>query len=379
VVFDDTDFSPNLIEEARRAAAGRYIDLTSSNPTHQGLLFPADLLSRAAADYWPARRYDPDPRGLLPARQAIAAYYARRTPALALDPAAIFLAASTSEAYSLLFSLLTTPGDNVLGPNVTYPLFQYLADLHHIELRTYDLDPARGWQIDEASLLAAADERTRAVLLISPHNPTGMIIQRPVAALDQLAVPLICDEVFAPFTIGATTTPPLGALHPRLPVFHLNGISKLLALPDLKLGWMALSDPALAAYADRLELINDTFLGCNSLVQSMLPALLRESGPFVSAMVERVRQNMALALEQFDACPRIEASLPDGGYYLFPRINDCADDEALVVDLIAQGVLVYPGFFYDYAGDCRIMLSCLTEPADFAAGVARLIAGLSYV
>lgn len=379
MVFDDTDFSPNPIEQARRAAAGRYIDLTSSNPTHQGLLFPQDILGRAAAAYWPARRYDPDPRGLLTARQAVAAYYAGRTPALDLDPAAIFLAASTSEAYSLLFSLLTTPGDNVLGPNVTYPLFQYLAELHHIELRTYDLDPQRGWRIDEDSLIAAADERTRAVLLISPHNPTGMIIDQPVAALDRLGVPLICDEVFAPFTIGAATAPPLGALHPQLPVFHLNGISKLLALPDLKLGWMALNDPALAAYAERLELINDTFLGCNTLVQSMLPALLAESGPFVGAMVERVRQNMALALERFAACPRIEASLPDGGYYLFPRIKDCPDDEALVVGLIERGVLVYPGFFYDYADDCRIMLSCLTEPADFAAGLVRLIAGLSHV
>jgi aspartate/methionine/tyrosine aminotransferase len=379
MVFDDIDFSPNPIEQARRAAEGSYIDLTSSNPTQQGLLFPAAILGRAAAPYWSTRSYAPAARGALPARQAIAAYYAARTPALALDPAAIFLTASTSEAYSLLFALLTVPGDNVLGPNVTYPLFQYLADLHHIELRTYDLDPANAWRIDEGSLRAAADQRTRAVLLISPHNPTGMVVQQPIAALRQLKVPLICDEVFAPFTVGVATTPPLGTLHPELPVFHLNGISKMLALPDLKLGWIALNPPALQAYAEQLELINDTFLGCNSLIQTMLPTLLAQADQFIATMTSRVRENVRHALARFATCPRIEAALPDGGYYLFPRIHGYADDEALVITLIQAGVLVYPGFFYDYGADCRIMISCLTVPEIFAAGIERLISTLNHV
>ncbi len=379
MVFDDTDFSPNPIEQARRAAAGRYIDLTSSNPTQQGLLFPPAVLSQAAAEYWSTRTYTPQARGALAARQAVARYYAARTPALQLDPDAIFLTASTSEAYSLLFALLTVPGDNVLGPNVTYPLFQYLADLHHIELRTYDLDQDNAWQIDADSLRSAADQRTRAVLLISPHNPTGMIVQQPIAALSQLGVPLICDEVFAPFTVGAATAPPLGTLHPELPVFHLNGISKMLALPDLKLGWIALNPPALQAYADQLELINDTFLGCNSLIQAMLPTLLADAEPFIATMTDRVRANVQHALARFATCPRIEVAPPDGGYYLFPRIQACSDDEALAIALIEAGVLVYPGFFYDYTADCRIMISCLTEPSTFAAGIERLIATLNHV
>ena len=379
MVFDDTDFTPNPIEQARRAAEGTYIDLTSSNPTQQGLLFPAATLGRAAAPYWASRVYEPQARGALPARQAIADYYAARTPALRLDPEAIFLTASTSEAYSLLFALLTVPGDNVIGPNVTYPLFQYLAELHHIELRTYDLDPENAWQIDEDSLRSAADQRTRAVLLISPHNPTGMVVQRPIAALRQLGIPLICDEVFAPFTLGVASIPPLGALHPQLAVFHLNGISKMLALPDLKLGWIALNPPALHAYAERLELINDTFLGCNSLIQAMLPTLLAEAEPFIAAMTARVRANVRHALARFATCPRIEAAQPDGGYYLFPRVHGCSDDEALTIALIQAGVLVYPGFFYDSTADCRIMISCLTEPAVFAEGVERLIGALNDV
>lgn len=376
MVFDDTDLTPNHIEMARRAAAGHFIDLTSSNPTQQGLLFPPEVLEQAASNYWRQRRYEPNPRGLEPARQAIIDYYQQRTPALVLTLDDMFITASTSEAYSLLFSLLTAPGDNILGPNVTYPLFEYLADLHHVELRTYELDPANDWAIDQASLLAAADERTRAVLLISPHNPTGAIISEPIAALQQLGIPLICDEVFAPFALAKPTVPPLGVLHPAVPVFHLNGISKLLALPDLKLGWIALNQAA-QGYAERLELINDTFLSCSTLIQSMLPALLQAAPAFIAQMLERVRSNIAYARQHLAAHPRLIWSEPAGGYYLFLQVRDEYDDEALVVRLIEQGVLVHPGFFFDWIDDCRIMLSALTEPKQWQAGIQKLAQNLT--
>src|SRR5215217_3872393 len=220
--FADGDLTPNRIELARqRVAAGAgYIDLTSSNPTQQGLIFPAELLRGAADRYLSARRYDPDPHGAPAARAAIARYYAARTPPLALTPEEIFITASTSEAYGLLFALLTEPGDNVLAPVVSYPLFEYLAAIYHVELRPYAMDEARGWRIDPASLYAQADARTRGVLLISPHNPTGMVVRAPQPALASLGLPLICDEVFAEFTYRVPSTPPLGALHPDLPVFH---------------------------------------------------------------------------------------------------------------------------------------------------------------
>src|ERR671933_2340830 len=198
----DEDLSPNEIELARRRAMQRpgYIDLASSNPTHQGLLFPGAILSSAAQRYWDARRYDPDPRGLFATREAIAAYYSRRAPALDLTPDQIFVTASTSEAYSLLFALLAEPGDNILGPDVTYPLFEFLAAIHHVELRPYRMIEAEAWAIDERSIAEAADARTRAVLIVSPHNPTGKVITRPLEMLDRLGIPVICDEVFAPFT-----------------------------------------------------------------------------------------------------------------------------------------------------------------------------------
>ncbi len=377
--FSNLDLTPNPIELARqRVAAGRgYIDLTSSNPTHQGLLFPSDILQAAAASYWTMRRYDPDPHGNPVARAAISRYYAARTPPLDLPPEAIYLTASTSEAYALLFALLTSPGDNVLAPDVSYPLFDYFAEIAHIELRPYCLDEARGWQIDGTDLVRQIDARTRAVLLISPHNPTGAMVRAPVPELATLGLPLICDEVFTPFCYAVPATPPVAALHPNLPVFTLNGISKLFALPDLKLGWVALNAPAQTLYGERLELLNDTFLGANSLTQHMLPTFFAQGMPFVAAMVSHVQANLDLALARCAECAALHLQAPDGGYYLFPRVHGWDDEEALVVYLLEQGVLVHPGFFYGDVPGTHLMLSALTEPARFAQGLERLCAALA--
>lgn len=370
------DLSANRIELARRRAAQRgYIDLTSSNPTHQGLLFPADILRDAAEQYWASRRYDPDPRGLLAAREAIARYYAdRRASGLSHDPERVFITASTSEAYSLLFALLCEPGDNVLAPDVSYPLFEYLAAIHCVELRSYRLDEGRGWQIDADSLRDQADERTRAVLVISPHNPTGMVVRARQPVFDALDLPIICDEVFAEFPYRAPVVPFLGALHPHLAVFTLNGISKMFALPDLKLGWIVLSERAAAQYAERLELLNDTFLGASTLIQTMLPALFERGMPFVDEMRRRIRANLDLAMDALAACPRLVVTPPDGGYYLFPQVLDCADEEQLVIDLLEAGVLTHPGYYYgteaQRAG--HLMISCLTRPDALAGGLAVL-------
>lgn len=376
-VFDDLDLSPNELEQARerRLAAGGYIDLTSSNPTAQGLIFPPQILREAAEGFWETRRYAPDPRGSAAARAAIVAYYAGRTPPLPLAHDDLFLTASTSEAYGLLFALLADPGDNLLAPNVTYPLFEYLAALRSLELRPYTLREEEGWRIDQRSLLDAADRRTRAVLLVSPHNPTGMVVRAPLAGLSRLGLPLICDEVFAPFTYAAPAVPPLGTLHADLPVFTLNGISKLFALPDMKLGWVALNGAA-RPFGPRLELLNDTFLGANSLSQHMLPALFARGAPFVEAMVARVRANLDLALARLDGHPRLAARPPDGGYYLFPAVRGFPDEEALALSLLDRGVLAHPGYFYGDVPGAHLMLSALTDPAQFAAGIERLGAAL---
>ena len=390
----DADLSINAIEQARLRAVARdsaqggqgtggqtgLIDLTSTNPTAHGLHFPAAVLRGAADRYWTARDdtpYSPDARGALPAREAIRGYYQARGAVFPADD--IFLTASTSESYSLLFSLLTEPGDNVLGPDVSYPLFEHLAALHHIELRPYRLDPARGFAIDPASMAANADARTRAVLIISPHNPTGAIVQLAIPALDALGLPLIVDEVFAEFTVGVARTPVVAGLHPALPVFTLNGASKMFALPDLKLGWMALSARAAQTHGARLELLNDAFLSASAQAQHMLPALF-EQREFVSKMTARTRENVAMALEMLAGCPRVKVHRPDGGYVLFPRvagIDDADGEERLVLHLIAHGVLAHPGFFYGPGQPGHVMLSCLPEPKVLRAGLARFAAAVA--
>lgn len=374
--LDGEDLSPNAIERARQAT-GEYIDLTSSNPTHQGLFFPEEVLRNASAAYWSNRRYDPEPRGLRSARLAIARYYAERTPALSLDADQIVVTASTSEAYSLLFALLTDPGDNVLAPAITYPLFEYLAMAHHIELRPYALDERRGWRIDPTSLRLQADERTRAVLVVSPHNPTGAVLASRLPALRALDLPIICDEVFAAFPYRMDAIPPVGALYPDLPVFHLNGISKMFALPDLKLGWIALNDAAHDRFGERLEVLNDTFLSANMLTQTMLPAIFEHGRAFTAAMHERIRQSLDMAIALLSGCDVVRVRPPDGGYYLFPEIVGWNDEEALTLYLLRHGVLAHPGYFYGYEQGAHIVISCLVEPAQLRAGIERLIAALS--
>lgn len=376
--FADGDLTPNRIECARQqAAAGAgYIDLTSSNPTQQGLLFPPGVLQDAANRYWRSRCYVPDPHGVPMARASIVQYYADRSPPLPLTLDDVFLTASTSEAYALLFALLTDPGDNILAPVVSYPLFEYLAAIYRVELRPYAMDEARGWRIDPASMYAQADERTRGVLLVSPHNPTGMVVHSTLPTLTGLGLPLICDEVFAAFPYRVPSVPPLGALYPDLPVFHLNGISKLFGLPDMKLGWIALSGSAQQRYGARLELLNDTFLSANVLTQTMLPMLFEQGMGFVDEMRARVRANIDAALGLLMACDRIRVYAPDGGYYLFPEVLGWSDEEELVVHLIQEGVLAHPGYFFGYECGVHLALSCLVEPVSFLEGVARLIAGV---
>jgi aspartate/methionine/tyrosine aminotransferase len=186
---------------------------------------------------------------------------------------------------------------------------------------------------------------------------------------------VICDEVFAPFSYAVPSAPPLAAIHPDLPIFTLNGISKLFALPDMKLGWVALSQAA-SGYGGRLELLNDTFLGANSLTQHMLPQLFAAGMPFVDSMVARVRGNLDSALATLAGHRRLRASAPDGGYYLFPAVDGWDDEEALALHLLSHGVLAHPGFYYGDVSGTHLMISALTEPVAFHEGVARLAAAL---
>jgi alanine-synthesizing transaminase len=370
----DLDLSPNAIEVKRRTLPpGSYIDLTSNNPTTQELLFPHRHLRQAADTFWEQRVYEPDARGMKTARVAIEKYYREKRSEESLRAEDIFITASTSEAYSLLFSLLTNPGDNVLVADVSYPLFEHLAALHRVELRPYHLDEHQGWAIDQASL--KWDERTRAVLVVSPHNPTGAIVREALRI--PVDMPVICDEVFAECVFQKDAAPCFSTLMPNSPVFLLNGISKMFALPDFKLGWIAMNAIAADFYSPFLELLNDTLLGANVLTQHMLTDIFSFGEEFSRKIRERVQRNAELALSLFQTCSSITAEMPNGAYTLFPRIHWAKGDEDFVLHLLSQGVFVHPGFFYGYDSGCRIAISCLTEPKSFRLGLERIIRALS--
>ena len=363
------DLEINAVEalRRRRIEAGLHLyDLTSTNPTQHGHLFPPSILARAAEGYWPQRRYEPDPRGALPAREAIARYYVGRR-ACAIKPSDIVITASTSESYSLLFSLLADAGDNMLVPEPSYPLFELLAAARALELRSYHLQ-GEAWEMDVAALASLVDKKTRAIMVVSPHNPTGAIIRARDDRIAALGVPIIADEVFAEFTDGAPA-PCLGTLYPDLPVFHLNGISKMLALPDLKLGWIALNERAEAAYGDRLEILNDCFLSTSGLIQHMLPVLLEQGVAFMRHMVESLRHSVAFVRSSLECLPRLHPGNPAGGYCVFTGVDKVPDEERLVLSLLHHGVLVHPGYFYGNNLGPHIMISCMPRRNELEAAV----------
>ncbi|MGB5158620.1 pyridoxal phosphate-dependent aminotransferase [Desulfobacterium sp. N47] len=377
--FSDNEFAVNAIELEYRKAE-KYIDfinLTGSNPTHEGLIFPSDILKKTAISYLAKRRYDPDPKGLYSARLAVSDYYKNRTPSVEISTDNITITASTSESYGLLFALLADPGDNILAPKLSYPLFEHLAAIYRIELRPYEMDENNGWLIKENSILSEYDARTRAIIIVSPHNPTGMVVKNPISVLNRLGLPVICDEVFSEFSCAAEYVAPFGTLHPELTVFHLNGISKMFGLPDLKLGWIATSGAGSKDFEKRLDLLNDTYLGANYMTQSMLSSIFSEGTDFVRQMRERICTNIDLAVQLLLQHPDITVTRPEGGYYLFPKIKNREDEEKLVLHLLSsKRVLVHPGYFYDCEDNVHIMISCLTETKKLAEGVKRIVAAI---
>jgi len=373
--FADKPLAVNAIEAARRARLAKglpLIDLTAGNLTHCGFHFPPEPLAQASAAYFAERSYEPDPRGMAAARRAISSYYARRTPPLEIPPEAVFITASTSEAYRLLFSLLCDPGDNLLAPDVTYPLFDLFAEDRAVELRSYALLERLGWEMDEGAA-AARDGRTRAMLIVSPPNPTGRIQRSVLGPVAASGLPLIVDEVFAEFVHDGGACPPLGALYPHQPVFHLNGISKMFGLPDIKIGWIALNAAACEAFADRLELLNDAYLSASCLSQSLVPAIFRCGAGFSRTLIEAVRANVVLAAERLAASGRFALERPQGGSFVFARYAGEIDEDELVLRLIDAGVLVHPGYFYGCTHGPHIMVSCAMERAALEAGLELLV------
>jgi aspartate/methionine/tyrosine aminotransferase len=373
------DFRPNRIARAveeRRRAGARILDLTESNPTRAGIEYPADIL-RAFED--PRLLvYDPAPAGSIEAREAVAGYYAAR--GQRVGPERILLTASTSEAYAYLFKLLTDPGDCVLVPRPSYPLFEFLANMESIEVRQYPLVYHGGWSIDLEALAAAVSERTRAVVVVHPNNPTGSFVKRAeLAAIARLCaergIAILSDEVFSDYAMAPDPerAPPLTGVEECL-TFSMSGLSKIAGLPQMKLGWIVAGGPdgPRAAALERLEWIADTYLSVGTPVQCAAAKLLAAGEEAQRRIRERTAANLSHARAAL-AGSAANILAVEGGWYITVQAPRVRSEEEWVLELLArENVLVQPGFFYDFESEAYLVLSLLTAPEVFREGVARL-------
>ena len=362
---------------ARLKSAGTSIvDLTESNPTHVGLPYELDLLSAAASER--ALCYDPQPFGLRTAREAVSADYARR--GVAVDPECIVLSASTSEAYSWLFKLLCNPGESVLIPQPSYPLFEHLTRLESVRAVPYQLEYHGRWEIDFEEIAAATDD-VRAVLLVSPNNPTGSYVTPREADIlagicRERGWALVSDEVFAEYALDQET--PVTEIARRASVlsFTLGGASKSLGLPQMKLAWTIVDGPVKQRIdaLSRLELIADTFLPVNTPVQVAAPDLFRRAGPIRQAIHQRVSRNLSAARDVARAYPACEVLRVEGGWTAVVRVPATRSEEALTLGLVQdEHVLVHPGFFFDFSHEAFVIVSLLPQEDVFVEAFARVL------
>jgi len=368
-----------LIAE-KRAAGSIVLDLTESNPTRVGLAYPQAEILEALADA-SGLRYDPAPRGLVSAREAVAGYYRDR--GTEISPGSVLLTASTSEAYAYLFKLLTNPGDEILAPRPSYPLFEFLAGLESVQIRQYPLRYDGVWHIDFDALERAITPCTRGIVVVNPNNPTGSFLKRAeLDRLDSLAaqrgLAVLSDEVFRDYAFGedADRVPTLTGDRRAL-TFSMSGLSKIAGLPQMKLGWIVASGPRSEEAPDQamhaLELIADTYLSVATPVQVALPRLLGLSNGILEQIRRRTAANLAHLREavQGSAATLLRT---EGGWYAVLQVPRTRTEEEWTLKLLGESdVLVQPGFFFDFESEAYLVLSLLPEPATFAEGVSRLL------
>jgi len=374
------NLTPNRLSEAlaaHRAAGKPLIDLTVSNPTECGLEYDTEAILEALRNA-ESLKYEPNAKGLESARRAVSEYCAEG--GANVDVEDILLTTSTSEAYSYVFRTLCDPGDEILIPSPSYPLFDFLAEIQDVKLVRYPLLYDHGWLIDFHSLERAITPRTRGVIVVHPNNPTGHFVKpAEMAKLNAICVErglaIIADEVFLDFALKVVTRPASFAANQAALTFTLSGLSKISGLPQMKAAWLVASGPqemkrdALA----RLELIADTYLSMNSPVQLAMPAFLEQRHSFQNQLLSRVRRNLA-ELDRLLAGQRVcERLALEGGWYAVLRVPATRADEDLALDLLAaKGIYLHPGHFYDFPADGFLVVSLICPEPEFLTGVAGL-------
>jgi aspartate/methionine/tyrosine aminotransferase len=362
----------------RREAGLPIADLTASNPTRCGFVYSASLL-QALADAR-ALDYDPQPRGLLSAREAVCRYYADH--GVVLDPGQIVLTTSTSEAYSFLFRLLCDPGAEILVPQPGYPLFDFLATLDDVRIKAAPLVYDDGWQIDFENLRRAITPQTRAIVVVHPNNPTGHFTKAWEAEelariCREHALSLIVDEVFLDYgTTGSEEAGSFAAGLEGVPVFVVSGLSKIAGLPQMKAAWIVATGPEKAQAMERLEVIADTFLSMNAPVQWALPVWLANRAEIQEQIQRRINANLVELDRQLTTLPVLQRLKVEGGWYAVLRVPALEPDEQTVLALLERGVWVHPGYFFGMPQSGWLVVSLLGPEEEFRSGVIRLVDGL---
>ena len=380
----DWKLSPNRFTQAQRElqATGREVlDLTISNPTRAELHYDAETILRALVNPQ-AMDYDPQPKGLRSAREAVAGYYGKQHNDI--DPESIVLTTSTSEGYSYVFRLLCNVEDEILVPKPSYPLFEFLADLQDVKLVPYPLLYDHGWQIDFPSLYKAVNHRTRAVVVVHPNNPTGSFVaDKERSALNQFCreynLDLVADEVFLDYAHDGASRATFADNREAL-TFTLSGLSKISGLPQMKLAWIVTSgtDEQVSAALARLEVIADTYLSMNAPIQLAAPVLLDQRHSVQPLLLDRVRANLSeldRGLAKQKSCRRLDV---EGGWYAVLRVPVTQSDEDLAIEILRKrSVLVHPGHFYDFPNDGYLIVSLITPLQDFRKGIAKVLEPLN--
>jgi alanine-synthesizing transaminase len=376
----DTTESALAAAVRQAQSSGRpFYDLTASNPTRCGFHYDAAALLEPLSNP-AALLYDPDPRGMRTARQAVSRYYQHH--GAILDPQ-IFLTTSTSEAYSYLFRLLCDSGDEVLIAQPSYPLFDFLATLDDVRLVPFSMVYDHGWQIDPEAIRRQITARTRAIALVHPNNPTGHFtkawerrILEEICSEHGLA--LIVDEVFLDYPLGdsagreANRSFAAGE-HPVL-TFVLSGLSKIAGLPQMKAAWIVClgPEPECRPAEDRLEFIADTFLSVNAPIQCAIPQWLEGREGIQRQILDRVTGNLAVLDRMLEQQSMIVRQVVEGGWYAVLRIPALRHDEETAIHLLQSGVSVHPGYFFGLPPSGWLVVSLLTEPSSFSTGISVL-------
>ena len=361
----------------KRTSGAAILDLTESNPTSAGFTYPVDRILPALADPR-SLCYEPAPAGILAARSAVSRYYGGK-----VDAGRILLTASTSEAYALLFKLLADPGDEILVPRPSYPLFDFLAALDSVRVVEYPLVYHAGWEIDFDALARKITPRTRAIVVVNPNNPTGSYLKK--SELSELtglcrryALAILSDEVFSDYALAEDPRRVSSLVNlDEVLTFSLSGLSKLVGLPQLKLGWIAASGPAQARQEalERLELIADTYLSVGTPVQWAAAPLLALRESMQGQILQRVRENFAYLGSQIGRDSPWRVLEPEGGWYAVIQAPRIHTEEDWVLTLLDEDhVLVQPGFFFDFESEAFLVASLLTPPEIFQEGIRRILA-----